>query len=555
MKENVNGVILFDKSEKNLLPLAKEKLSNGDLEGALFLYLEIERSGKFPVSLYRSIAQTYTDLQMYSESVNYWFKYLNYVSERHYAEAYNGLGGNFYLMGITDVAAYYFNLQITNEEDDEYPFDDYLYEIFGLINEENTNIRLVDVQGDVDKKNIKIAKKEFEKNPELAYSLLKQVDKESSQYENACITLAAFYIIERDYENAVKKYNEITENCENYKFALNNLFGAYYCIGDQAGVEDSLNKLMRNNMAEFDQLVKFFHLMRSESDAKKCYDYCLLLTKLFKTPRLYFYLGVCAYNCKKYVEAFDYFISYFKVTGNYVAKYNAEASLARQSKSKDYPNRLDFSLLLPEIEVAKLEKKAPKYLTQTKRTLKKNIKQIFEFSDACFSTNSPELQVVACQLLSFIGGAQVEKYLKNLLLNHKISDQLKSVIVTVLVELENDKTTGMVYANVYSRLEFEKTQFSDDLSGLFLSAYALAFGKMSPFDESELYKLQISAYELFYSLQSNGNLIKVNDLVALATFIAINAEMEINLKIEEIIEYFGTTAKNLKRIIKLVTSE
>lgn len=555
MKRKEDNLVIFQRNEKNLLPLAKEKESSGDFEGALSLYLEIEKNAKFNLSLYRMIANCYTALQMYKESVNYWFKYLNFVSPRHYAEAYNGLGGNFYLLGEIEVSAYYFNMQISNEEDDEYPFDEYIYEIFANISEEKPTIKLVDLQGDTDKQNIEKAKQAFEKDPALAYSLVKNVQESSSQYENACITLAAFYMIDGDYEKAISKYKEIESSSEQYKFAVNNLYGAYYCMKDFESANKIFAKLSNEKLADFDQLVKFFHLLFTQKDYDLCYKFNLSLNNLFKTPRLYFYNGVSAYNVKKYDEAFDWFVSYYKATSYYVANFNSSVSLAKLKGEKGCPEILRYSLTLPSAEQEKLEKNATKYFGWTKKQLKKNKDLIFDFAYKSFSTDNHELQIVACQLLSFIGGAKVEKYLKSLLIDFTVLDHMKVVIVTVLTEMQNDKLTGMVYGKVYSRLPFEKAEFSEDDSGLFLSAYALAFGRMSPYDEEELYKLHISAYELYFSLLSNGNLRKVNDVIALGAFIVLNAEIEIDLSPEQIIEYVGSTVKNVNKIIKLVTSE
>ncbi len=553
MKEVENQIIQFKKDEKNLLPLAREKEAIGDLEGALSLYLEIEKSKKFSFSIYRSIANIYTRFQMYNESVKYWFKFLNFVTEKHYAEAYNGLGGNYYLLDEKDLSAYYFNLQICDEEDDEYPFDDYLYELFNTVTEKNQSIRIVNIQGDEDKKLIALAKRTFEKNSSLAYELISKIDENSSEYEEAALTLAAFYMVDGEYQKAIEKYETISQKGYHYKFALNNIFGAYYCLKEFDKANDVLQKMRKLDLYEFDQLVKFFHLFHA--DEALCYSYAKELKSLFNTPALYFYLGVAAYNVKKYEKAFDYFIGYYKITGYYFVKYDAETSYAKMNGKTGYPDRLSYAFGLPEKIVDKLEKNAAKYMTQSERQLKRQANDIFEFANASFCTNHPELHIVTCQVLSYLGGKKSEQYLKELLIDPLIDDNLKTIIISLLVEMGNDKTTGMVYGNVYSKIPFEKIEFSDDVNDLFLSAYALAFGRLAPFDEEELYKIQLSAYELYYALLANGNLRKVSDVIALSAFIAINADMEIKLTNNELIEYMGSTVKDVNKIIKLVSSK
>ena len=178
-----------------------------------------------------------------------------------------------------------------------------------------------------------------------------------------------------------------------------------------------------------------------------------------------------------------------------------------------------------------------------------------DFAEATLSTNKTELQIIACQLISFIGGVKAVKYLKNLLLNPILQDIVKVTIVSLLVEMGNSGLTGMVYGNVFSRVPFEKVEFTEDQSDVFLTAYAIAFGRLSPYDEEELYKLKISAYNIYYTLIGNGNIKKVNDVIALASYITINAGMKIRLTAEELIEYVGSTVEDVNKIIKLTKSE
>ena len=98
-------------------------------------------------------------------------------------------------------------------------------------------------------------------------------------------------------------------------------------------------------------------------------------------------------------------------------------------------------------------------------------------------------------------------------------------------------------------------EFTEDCPEIFLGAYAIACGRMAPYDENELYKLKDSVYDIYYKLVSNGNLKKVNDVLALAAFITINAGIKIKLMPEELITYIGSSVENVNKIIKLVISE
>ena len=555
METKEKAVIIFKRDENNLLPLAEEKEAVGDKEGALSLYLELLTLPKPSPKIFKRIANLYTSLGMYNNSIAYWFKYLNCVSKRHFSEAYNGLGGNYYLLGDNDLAAYYFNLQLNGCEDDEFAFDDYLYELFSGVAEKNQPFKIVDIQGDIDKEKIANAKKIFEDSRQEAFALLESIKEDSSEYENACITLGAFYMIEGDYAQAIKKYQLVTDGSEGYRFAVNNIFGAYYCLEDFSSAESALKVLKGKGLCDFNQLVKFFHLIKSKGNHQLNYKYSRCLLNLFSTPRIYFYCGVASYNVKKYDEARGYFLDYFKITSSNVAKHNANASFMRANGKNDLPLELSYHLILPEEKLATLESLASKYLLLSKKQMRKIAVELFEFAEDCFSTSNVELQIIACQIISFLQNQQAERYLKNKLIDPLVADSVKSVMLTALVEMGNDKLSGLVYGGVYSRVPFEKVEFTDSLEDLFLGAYAIAFGRMAPYDESELYKLRDSVYDIYYRLVSNGNLRKVSDVLALAAFITVNAGITIQLMPEELIVYIGSSVENVNKIIKLTMME
>ena len=555
METKEKNVIIFKKDEINLLSLADEKEAVGDIEGALSVYLELVKLQKPSPKFYKKIANLYTSLEMYNNSITYWFKYLNCVSKRHFAEAYNGLGGNYYLMGDNDLAAYYFNLQINDVVEDEFPYDDYLYDLFYSVADKNSTFKIVDVQGDIDRENIKKAKKIFEESNKEAIALIESITEDSTEYENACVTLAAFYMINGDFQKAIERYKLIEYGSDNYKFALNNIFGAYFCLENFDCAEESLKELKNKGLHDFNQLVKFFHLIKSSGRHELNYKYSKYLFGLFSTPRIYFYCGVAAYNVKKYAEAREYFLDYLRVTNSNVAKHHSNAAYGKINGNDNYPIELSYHLILPGDKQVELEGLASKYLLLSKKQMRKISAELFNFAEDCFSTPSVELQIIACQIISFLETLQAEKFLKNKLIDPRVSDNVKSVMLTALVEMGNDKLSGMVYGGVYSRVPFEKIEFTDGAEDMFIGAYAIAFGRMAPYDESEIYKLRDSVYDIYYRLLSNGNLRKVNDVLALAAFITVNAGITIKLMPEELIVYIGSSVENVNKIIKLTMME
>ncbi|MBR4419395.1 MAG: hypothetical protein IKT32_00790, partial [Clostridia bacterium] len=480
MKEKKENIIQFSRNEKTLRDLANSYLARDDKVGALSVYLDIEKECKFGVALYRDIANLYMSLEMYNESINYWFKYLNFVAKYRKDEAYNGLAACFSLIKMRELSIYYFNLQLEEEREEELPYDDFLYETFysEVSNSENDEkIKLVDASGERDLEKIIFAKDLYRKDPTAAYEILKEIQEESSNYELALLTLASFYMLEKRWSDAADCYNKISQSSENFACACNNLFATYFLVGDFDKADGVFNRIVKFKTANFEQLTKFFNFMSLSLDSKAVYLYAKYLNRLFFTPRMSYFVGVAAYNDKRYNEAYDCFFSYFKATNSYIAKHNLNLSKGMIDGQRGLLKQLSFSFTLDEIKIDSLEESAVSYFSLSKKELTKKREEIFDFAQATFYTKSTKLQIVACQLLSFIGGERVIKYLKNILLVTEVCENVKIAILSILVELGNDRPTGVVYAGVYSRVPYEKVEFTEECGDFFLSAYAIAFGR------------------------------------------------------------------------------
>ncbi|MBQ7408243.1 MAG: hypothetical protein IJW13_03105 [Clostridia bacterium] len=552
---NDNNVIQFVKSGKILAEIADEKAADGDFEGALSNYLEIERVYKFSGELFRNIANSFTQLGMYEMSITYWFKFLNYVSKRHYAEAYNGLGGNYYLLKNNELAAYYFNLQINDKGDKELPFDDYMYQLFFAAQENARPIKLVDAQGEIDSKNIEKAKRTFEKNPTEAYNLLSEIKSDSSQYGNALITMAAFNMVNEKIDLAVEQYKQALDYSEQREYALNNLLGCYAVLNDYEKADTVVQQLKSNDCKDFDQCAKFFHLFHALNDNAGAYTYALYLSAIFDNPDLYYYTACAAFNCEKYDEAEELFNKHYRITDFFVSLEHAKLCKNPKRFKKKRAEKISYMQELHPSYISQLEKSVARYMTMSAASFKRRASDLIELSRLCFGTSRLDLQGLSCQLVAILKNNRAEKYLKNLLIDPAVNDKVKILILSLLVDMENDKLTGLVYGGVYTRIQYEKVQFTEENGEVFYSAYAVAFGRIAPYDESVLYKLKISAYDIYYKLISNGTARKVSDVIALAAIIILRAGINVGGSIERLLDYVGSDMPAVEKIMKLIDED
>ncbi len=560
--EKDNNIFEFKIDENILESLAEEALEKNDTEKALSIYLEIERTGKYSNLLLQKIADLYTELGMYTESINYWFKYLSVTSKKNYAECYNGLGGNFFLAGYKNIAVYYFNLQINDKGDNDFPFDDYMYELFyegnrdeeenGGLKTNNPNIKLYDEKNEADEKKLILSKKIFEKDKDKAIELLNSIEPDSECYSEAQIALAPFYLLDKKYNEALHCFEESLNDKKYTDFVLNDIFAVSLLLGDENKCNKAFNELHKRNAADFSHLVKYFILFYKHDEHDVNYEFSKKISELLMPmPNLYVYCGIAALNVGKALEAYDMFSAYYDVTHSYFADYYRTIA-----KNYNGNGKFEFRFMLPDSALRDLSLKAEKLLSVPARSLKKYSKFVFEIQEAAFATTSMELQAVACQLLSLLNTSAAEKTLKKLLLAVDVNESIKLIILTILVELGNDKPTPMVFGSIYMNVPYEKVEFNEERGDVFKDAYAVVFGRLAPYAENELYKLKNAAYDIYYKFLANGNIKKVSDPLPLAGLILSNTDLINSKKIPGgVMSYLGTSKSEVKKLQALLEQE
>ena len=551
------NVYKFKRNEKTLEEYAEDLLERNDVEGALAVYLQIEREFKYPSVLLRKIADLYTELGFYTQSINYWFKYMTQTSKKNYAECYNGLGGNYYLAGMNEVAAYYFNLQVTGDDDREFPFDDLMYEMFGKqMSDEPTDealqpplLKLFDINEVNDEEKFNSAVKLLNSDRDKAERLFSSFTPESAFYCRAQTMLAPFYLLKREYGKALLCLEEGVNDKECGSIVLNDLLAVTVLINDDEKSQKVFDLLLKKNAAEKEQLEKYFYLFFVLGEHEANYALSLKMAALFThTPELYTYYGFAAFNYGKFTEAADWFFDYYSITDSYCARYYY--LLAREGVSD---LKADFSLVLPESECKNLIIKAEKLLCGPIGDIAKNENEVYDLFDASFATAHRELQALSCQLLSVINTSEAEGKLKDLLIRSDVSDNLKMAVLTMLADAGTIQSAPLVFDDAYVVIKFDKVEFSGEHGNLLREAYSIAFGRLAPYFLDSVSKLKTSAYDIYDRLIKNGNIEKAVNRGALAACIAINSGLIKGDKMHKSIHaYMSATEEEVTQMYNLI---
>ena len=203
------NVLQFRRDRDTLEYVADDLLDENDIEGALSTYLEIEES-QTDYLLIRKIADLYTELAMFDYSVNYWFKFIDCAPKRYHAEAYNALGGNYFFMRNDKLAAYYFNLQINDKNDAEFPFDEIMYELFdknlSSMRLDEPPVHIYDAQNEKDRAAVEKALDLLESDSDAAKKLYESVKETSDSYGEARFYCGMIDLLELELDAALKEF-------------------------------------------------------------------------------------------------------------------------------------------------------------------------------------------------------------------------------------------------------------------------------------------------------------------------------------------------------------
>ncbi len=586
------NVLKFEKNADRLSALAEEKFKEGDDENALTFAYACEAEGNLTPALCAAVAEVLFKHTLHDRAAYYWFKYLNMVTERHFARAYNGLGACYLHMGNDLMAGYYFNLQLKDPYNKPQIYDDYMYSFFSsnpMFDEDDEPdeeddefwFRYGENEFDLDygepsKKQKKSAFKPrlvskdgepqddwsvvFEKgvkkikqSPVSAENFLSFIPPESPYYEKACFyrAIAAWRIKEIDL--ALELFKSVDKNSPHRQSAVRYIYAICFVKGDKAGENKAAAEILSDQgcCGDLDFIADDISRLY---DKTKGYEFAVKLKGLFPLNEGFnCFLAAYAYNAGKFEESAELFSEYCRLTRSLSASYYFSAALSAKNGKKILDEIVD-PFYLPAESAAEITIALFKYTALAPSTLRRKANEVFGYVEQAFFVPSSEIQNIASAVVGVIGGDRAKNFLKQKLLDPEVHDDVKSAILSVLVQMGHDRLTGAVFAGLYMRLQFERVEFVGEKNSIFTDAYALAFGTIAPYPEAKLYKLKIAAYEIFNKLCRNGCVKKVTDVSALAAVIEIQAKAS-GLTKKEVIENLYAEKKTVKQIEDLLKKE
>ncbi len=549
---NKNKIIKYRKSFDDTAELAYKRLESGDYIGALSVLQGEAKTGR-TAEVYAHIADTYNQIGLYEAAIKYWFRFMLKAGKKGYADAYNGLGANFFMLGNDAVAGYYFNKQLEYGVFEDSVYEDVLEDYLDSLYETKKQSYKVVYPEDQDLIDRKIYDKAREKIESKDYTAaiedLNSIGENSKMYPKAKTAKGYAYFYLNELGEAFGEVSKAIElgdiNVYSLTLAIN--LGAFSSDLEEFG--KYIDLLIDYKDFSDEDKYKKFNLLINLNLVKDALDYSeeiLDISPYYADVR--FLRGVLYYNKKDYVEAEKNFRYAYILTLNPIIKFYLDLALDAIN------GKIKYKAFLPEFELP--EKEVLKRVKVIKELYNGNLTEEIKFPDGfediakwVFIGSNNTMQIVVAILIAHSHDERYLSILKDALIDPAISDEVKHRIVSIMCENGKFGELAVVFGYIFRKIKVPETKFEGSGAEIFKRAHAYAFGRLSVI-EDRLEPLYRAAIKLQKELIENGNIDKVTDLVALSCAIYKKSGMDA-LRGDLEYKYFNAEEEAVLKILDL----
>ena len=535
--------IKFDLSADTLLDMADARIDDGNYLSALrLLHKSLDLYGP-AADEYASLADAYDEMELYEESADCWFRFLDICEEDELVDAYEGLAACFYNLGNEPAANYYYKKMLS---------DKYL--------SPSNNIEMGEL---------------FEKHPRTALRVA--WPPESADYSEE-IDAGLKALRRGDFEEAENRFASVHPQSEYGAAAMNYLTVTHLLAGEPEKAEKVCLKLLEKE-PENVQALSTYAAVLTELDRPQ--DARAVAEKLAKLPaesadELYKIATVCCEN-KLYDEAYEKFCrletmvgydktllffkavaalrsgrvqeclaSYGKILDIYpaaaVTRYYYRAVRTYAEEGGAVPETSFFYRIPREEKEARVNFLAAlaKMKTSDLRAYcrESDLSELFEW---CFDEGDGQdgdLQILGATVAARCG---YNNFVCGLLLGGRVADGVKLETLRAVCMQNREFSCGIVLGNVYRSVDFARLNVGRKKHRLFLEAYASCFARFAVPGGQDGEAYRRAAEGLYTTLEARGLLSEVSDAGSVACAICMAV--------------LGTDAKGTKRLLEALGAD
>ncbi len=496
-------IIQFERSVETYLNLAEDHLEKGDYEralGFLFSALKIENSPE----IIMAIAEVYGEMGAFELSNKYWFYYLDKEGS---SLAYEELAINFFYMEDYVASSYYFHLKLTTD---------------GFVNRDKLDPEIIEFfSGEEHRKNSYYVAYPYDKADysytakrgkralasgalDEAISVLSSIPVQCMD-EDAFGDLALAYIMNDDSDKASDVARTSLANHGDNVTAFCNLSTVYDMKEDFEKSEYYYQKALSCRKGEETEAYKLATCAIEREDhltVKTCLE--KILQDRPNDLIMRFFYGISLLNLRDYNGAYEQLSKVFRIVPfDGVYKYYARLSLALKdgNKVKDLPNKFRYIKLFPE----EVEKKMDERLTELLKNPVKAEASLKKPETRELLINAlkiPDLARKSVYVLSTTTSSHCKKILKSALIDSEVETGIKRVILySMAINGVREKISVVDRINYFKCKPKKVACESDQEGGLYLSAYALCFSRISFITPDQTDKLATATNAVYKKLK------------------------------------------------------
>lgn len=501
-------IIPFIKSVGTYRKLAEERAGKEDFSGAL-AFLFSAKSISLTYEVIMDIADAYADMGLLELSNKFWFMYMDKAPKEKVSVAYEELAINFFYLDNYWASSYYFHLKLTT--DGQIMKDGLDKEIIDFFSGEEMKKNAYRVAYPFDRADYTFETKRakhalaigaFE---EARLSLLRIPQENRTEEISGDLAVASFMSDELELAEAVCR-DSLVRHGENVT-ALCNLSTVFDMREDADNAEYYYRKALGVRKGEKTEAYKIATCAIEREDhltVKECLEN-ILDDRPYELTMRFFY-GVALINLGRFDRAKDQLKTAYRWNpSDSIVKYYLD--LADRLISGEQT----AEKLLPLEYVKELPKKVVKKYCQKIQTIAKTLEKIEWAVRNDEMKNLLEWAVYhadgqtardAVYILSSGYTPYAKKLLLSALLDPEVKEEIKRVIIYVLIVKGHKEKFGAVAGNFYVRIKPKKLacERKDD-GAVYFSAYALCVARVAFWDGDGLDKVALITDKVYNKLK------------------------------------------------------
>ncbi len=545
----------IDLSGDRLIALAADMVDNHNYIGALKMLnknAELEGNDSDSLMLY---AEIFDDMGLYEKSVNYWFRFMEYVEieSTDLCDCFEGLAVGFMNLGNEHFSAYYYNKLLTESaEMDGLSREDILKD---FVSEDENPLKfayppeLADCSDIINEGISRMKAGEYERASEE----FEKVEEGNERYLAARNYIAMCKIITDKNEEAEQECLSILEKYPGNVQALTTLAAVRTEEGRTAEALELAEKLLSLNVENPDDRYKIATVCCENKLHGEAYKlFCKLTEELSYDLSLLYFKAVSAYNCGKYTESFEAFDRLLTVYPRAVtARYHY--TKAREAYENGNVYELDYFYRLPQ-EVRESSLKLLAAYMKLSRKEARKLSAHLDITDCilwCFDESergSDELKELGAQVAV---KAEFDNLVQDILVNAFLPDQLKINVMTAIAERNQFDDFGVVVCNIFKRISFDELFIGRAKRTNFIKAYAKLIAHFSIIDDDYGRAFSQAAEDLYEEMSGLETLwMATKNRAALTAAIYLKSGIQCaGINEKNMYEFFETDEDSVRKIM------